>query len=59
MAMVKSNPFAPLVRMLEQRIARQELSLVESKLQLEAAKESYLRVESEGGQSDLTKVGKK
>lgn len=32
-----SNPFTPLIRMLEQRIARQELSLSESKLQLEAA----------------------
>ena len=35
-----SNPWSQLVRMLELRIARQEQSLSESKLQLSAAKES-------------------
>jgi hypothetical protein len=42
-----ANPFNALVRMLEQRIARQEVSLVESKLQLEAA--ILARAEHEDG----------
>lgn len=48
------NPFAALVRMLEQRIARQRQSVVDSELQLAAARESFLRVEDENSkQKDM------
>jgi len=43
----QSNPFAPLMRMLETRIARQKQALAESELQLVATRESYLKHEEE------------
>jgi len=57
--MSSPNPFAALVRMLEQRIARQKQSVVDSELQLAAARESYLRVEDENSkQKDLLRPRK-
>lgn len=44
-----ANPFAPLIRMVEQRIARQSLSLEESKLQLAAAISAH--AEHEAGEA--------
>lgn len=58
-----SNPFSPLVRMLEQRIARQELALSESKLQLDSAKIAHADHEDGGKTAEqvdfIAKPGKR
>ena len=47
------NPFSALVRMLEQRIARQEKALDESRLQLTSAKDSFSAFEQSSKQVSL------
>jgi len=43
----QSNQWAQLVRMLEQRFARQKIALAETELQLDGAKKAYADAEAE------------